>query len=616
MGGHWRGAVLAVAACVLVSFGPVPAAADVGAARYVQVVAHPDDDILFMNPDLVTSVRSGAPVTTVYLTAGESDVRPAEPYAAARQAGSRAAFAEMARVPDEWVRSATEIIPGGFAEVHELRSRPGIRLVFLNLPDDNDPLALGGEHALSRLWTVGDSVRTVVPEGTPIPGPSEYDREQLISALGELLRRYDPTIVRTQDPLPDPRYQAHWAGHDHPDHVATTRFAEAVTARHGRSIRVVHYRGYNVADAAPNLSPEVVAAKRRIFARYAPHDPMVGLGEPYATWLRSMRYRWPAGAHRIERDGRGRLHVGEVRDGRVLLGELAGSRIRPVPLPAPPVRSGDVTFVPGGAGLRVLVQDHSTGALYSTGQDATGRWRPQWRTVAPPGAGAPLGAATASSTVDGKLVVARSDARTGVNVRIGDGPWGRLRVDDAGDVAVVRGRGGVVHVFAATPTGLAHWAEAGGEFVPAPVPAGSRPSGPFGTATAADGTALLAFREAEHGALVVLAEQGEAGAGRAGGWRIRARVHSSGGGSGPALAAPIGADPVLAVRTGLGGTEVLHLGPRGVRRHVLRGVVADRPSLSADGTLSAHADGGALLLSEPDPDGEHRHVAHHERNQR
>ncbi|MCX2733022.1 PIG-L family deacetylase [Saccharopolyspora sp. NFXS83] len=602
MRGSWRASVLAVTACVPLSFAPTPGAADTGGARYVQVVAHPDDDILFMNPDLRTAVRSGAPVTTVYLTAGESDVRPAEPYAAGRQAGSRAAFAEMAAAPDEWERSATEVLPGRFAEVHALRTRPAIRLVFLNLPDDNDPLAAGGKHALSRLWAGGGPVRTVVPEGAPLPGPSEYGRDQLIGALAELLRRYDPTVLRTQDPLPDPRYQAHWDGHDHPDHVATTRFATAAAARHDGPVRVVHYRGYNVADAAPNLSPDVVETKRRIFARYAPHDPMVGLGEPYGTWLRSMRYRWPASGHRVERDDRGRLHFADVRGGRLLLGERDGSRIEPVPLPAPPVGSGDVAFLRGGDGLRVVVRDFRTGASYSTSQDAGGRWRPRWRTVAPPGDGAALGNMATSSTADGRLVVARSDARSGVNVRIGDGPWIRLHAEDVGDVAVVRGRGGVVHVFAATPDGMTHWESAGDEFVSAPVPPGLRPAGPIGATAAADGTALLAFRQADDGALVVLAEPDEP----ARGWRVRARLRSSGGGSGPALAAASATSLVLAVRTGLGGTEVFRLSPRGVHRTVLRGSVADRPSLSADGTLAATADDGALLVSEPGPDGAYR----------
>ncbi|MFE3289079.1 PIG-L family deacetylase, partial [Streptomyces sp. NPDC059233] len=38
----------------------------------LQVVAHPDDDLFFMNPDLSRSISTGIKVTTVYLTSGES----------------------------------------------------------------------------------------------------------------------------------------------------------------------------------------------------------------------------------------------------------------------------------------------------------------------------------------------------------------------------------------------------------------------------------------------------------------------------------------------------------------------------------------------------------------
>src|SRR4051812_26882424 len=92
------------------------------ATAFVNVVAHEDDDILFMNPDLVGGIRAGAPTTTIFLTAGENAFDgttsgdPASPYcpklpddggnhfgqlsrqryAQCRQRGSQAAYAQMA----------------------------------------------------------------------------------------------------------------------------------------------------------------------------------------------------------------------------------------------------------------------------------------------------------------------------------------------------------------------------------------------------------------------------------------------------------------------------------------------------------------------------------------
>ncbi|MFJ7207418.1 PIG-L family deacetylase, partial [Streptomyces sp. NPDC098789] len=81
------------------------------AGSVLQIVAHPDDDLFFMNPDLSRSLLSGRKVTTTYLTSGEADGKneavgpsfndPAQPadrahYAEARQNGIRSAYAQMA----------------------------------------------------------------------------------------------------------------------------------------------------------------------------------------------------------------------------------------------------------------------------------------------------------------------------------------------------------------------------------------------------------------------------------------------------------------------------------------------------------------------------------------
>src|SRR3712207_5219086 len=98
------------------------------AAAYLNVVAHQDDDILFLNPDLSNSLAAGRPNTTVYLTAGEANVpggsgRPGDPtfaecqgggldredYARCRQLGARAAYARMTGVADEWVQVMTRV---------------------------------------------------------------------------------------------------------------------------------------------------------------------------------------------------------------------------------------------------------------------------------------------------------------------------------------------------------------------------------------------------------------------------------------------------------------------------------------------------------------------------
>ncbi len=56
------------------------------AARLLQVLAHPDDELYFMNPDTVQLVEAGVPVVSVYVTAGEA---LGQPSAGAPLSGSR-----------------------------------------------------------------------------------------------------------------------------------------------------------------------------------------------------------------------------------------------------------------------------------------------------------------------------------------------------------------------------------------------------------------------------------------------------------------------------------------------------------------------------------------------
>ena len=61
----------------------------------MNVVAHEDDDILFMDPPTYTDVAAGRCLTTVYLTAGD-DGQGAS-YWHGREDGAMAAYAKMAR---------------------------------------------------------------------------------------------------------------------------------------------------------------------------------------------------------------------------------------------------------------------------------------------------------------------------------------------------------------------------------------------------------------------------------------------------------------------------------------------------------------------------------------
>ncbi|MGP4021311.1 PIG-L family deacetylase [Saccharopolyspora sp. 5N708] len=568
--------LLAVATAVLLALFASPAAA-AQPRSHVQVVAHPDDDILFMNPDLSISIRSGAAVTTMFLTAGESDVQPAARYAAQRQAGTRSAFAAMAGMPDAWDRARLSLPGGRWAEVQTLRERPRVRLVFLNLPDDNDPHAVGGRHALTRLWhDAAVRVATLRPEGSVLPGTSSHDRASVVAALAQLYRQFAPTIVRTHDPEPDVRYQPQWGQHhNHPDHVMAARFAElAMPSARAGSAHLIHYRDYNIADAPPNLPPEIVADKRAIFARYAAHDAVVGLGEPYATWLRSMRQRWSWRSNWVAtaRDGQP-IHA-YVRGGRLI--RAAGSDESIVDTPGFVPQVGSVVLADADT---LLVQDRRTGTIYLKRQDE------QWKSLgAPPAAGRPgqVGPPAADVTPDGRILVAVRNADGGVSVRYADRPgWTDLGGPGVDDAVSVLATGTGAHVFAAGRDGLLHWRlrDTGrGELVAAPQT--HRPAGAIAVARGRQG--FVAFREAATARLIVLGEHA--------GWSVVAAIDTTAT-SDPTLAVvqQAGRDtPIVATRDEAGRIEVF-----GATKTVLSGRTVGQPAFTPDGRhLVALGDDG------------------------
>jgi TctA family transporter len=82
-------------------------AADCGAGTLVTVVAHLDDDLLFVDPAISERLDAGWCITTVHLIGGANGGDFA--YVQTRERASRLAYARMAGVPDEWLESNVTI---------------------------------------------------------------------------------------------------------------------------------------------------------------------------------------------------------------------------------------------------------------------------------------------------------------------------------------------------------------------------------------------------------------------------------------------------------------------------------------------------------------------------
>ncbi|SNS02188.1 PIG-L family deacetylase [Antarctobacter heliothermus] len=243
------------------------------------IVAHPDDDLLFMNPHVAETIADGDPMTTVFVTSGDAGDDAA--YWEAREMGAKAAYAQMAGAdPADWVDETVTLDVEGVAwEVQSsyLADAPQVRLYFLRTPDgiDGGGTDTYGFGSLERLLD-GDADQI-----TTVDGLVTYTSDDLTQVLGAIMTRHMPDDILLQDDTSEI---------EHSDHVHTTELAEAALPLYGEDVTVTHFTGYISWAEEENLTPDQVALVTGVFETYAAYDPLVtdeagALREPYTDWV-------------------------------------------------------------------------------------------------------------------------------------------------------------------------------------------------------------------------------------------------------------------------------------------------------------------------------------------
>ncbi|MFE6061654.1 PIG-L family deacetylase [Streptomyces sp. NPDC056431] len=458
-------------------------------ALLLQVAAHPDDDLYFMNPDTQRLLDAGVPLVSVYVTAGEHTGRnrikgmPDAPpdraaYSSARHQGLRQSYAAALGLPmfTPWQREALTLPGGRRAEIDTLvHGRNRIELVFLNLPMHTNRRYM----ALPALWhDRALELRTHLSTGSPVTRSDTYDYDQLVGVLVGLLGRYRPTVVHTLDPDPDiqlsdeatRKRDSEQPGYsDHGDHTAVASFTWAALSRwvsdavrDGEPIpafTTTAFRGYYNRHWPKNLPPQVLKAKA---ARLVPYggDPSWECGNPSGCgdygvggerpltnrkgWVRSTHHRWPtAGPALAERpDGRldayGVLGLRAVRWQETTPGvwgepkDLGGGPLAPA-LGSAVLGDGRVLLF----GVRFSAVDGHGGRnrreLVLLEQRSPGGPFLAWRGLGNPertdDRGRRVGAPVAVAAPDGRvhLFVRNADKNVSTRVRAASGAWGPWR---------------------------------------------------------------------------------------------------------------------------------------------------------------------------------------------
>ncbi|MEU4351892.1 PIG-L family deacetylase [Streptomyces sp. NPDC023838] len=631
--------------------GPVQAVRDGSSgARVMQVVAHPDDDLYFMNPDLQQSIDANDQLVSVYVTSGEAQGfnklpgrKPSQPnvtdYAGARRQGLRQAYALMATGDTKapWTRQASALPDGTSVEVDALSGRPGIRLVFLGVSQHYAAPGTIADLDLRHLWEDPRAVtRTLAGTGSPVRTSHQVTRAGLIDALVHLMDSYRPTLVRTMDPDPDMQVRdaKHRAHHDqrgysdHPDHTAVALFTYAALDRYRAPHAVTAFRGYYNERWPQALPPRIVREKADVLNAYggSPRgcdvkafggcgDYDVGRDRSYGTgWLQRTSLRYPTAAPQVRQDADGRLTAFAVLNGQAAMWQEtargSGQWTAPELLPGKGLVPG-LTASPKPDGRWQLFAER----IAALGPGATDNRREivtteQTRRGGPFGAWVSLGAPDRdpehSRRVGGPVVTRGADgtiwlfARNwakGVSFRSerADGTWsdwsdlGGAEVQEG--LSVVTDAQGIVHVFGAGHDTVRHWAQRvpGGPFavVPTGLPA---PADPPAALARPDGSLVLAFREAGSARLLVRTLPAGGGA-----W-LDEKIDLDSRGYGTLALGLVPGGVLLAVRDNDGGTGVAALGTgRAPRWSTVPGAVVGAASLATDS-----GDRPVLALLAPD----------------
>ncbi|NVB84065.1 MAG: hypothetical protein HOV81_37160, partial [Kofleriaceae bacterium] len=260
---------------------------------HLVIVAHPDDDLYFMQPDLREAVQSDTGVTTVYVTAGNYlyDADAAE----RRYAALRPAYGSVAGSND-W-HCGRISIDGHVAEHCRLADKP-VSLVFLAYPDGGKQGEL--PNSLLDLWegTIA-SAQTVAYQTT------SYTRDELVATLAEIVAKTRPRTVHTLE-------VAATHGEDHSDHMIAGALTLLAVARTNSQADIISYRAYSALTEPANKPPAILAPAFDMASHYEACTNGCGVCGSGCTKIDDAHVDWLARRYAVgfRRGVAGRLQIG------------------------------------------------------------------------------------------------------------------------------------------------------------------------------------------------------------------------------------------------------------------------------------------------------------------
>jgi len=235
----------------------------------MNIVAHEDDDLLFMNPDLQKNIDAKHCIRTVYVTAG--DAGNGSQYWLGRERATEAAYEKMmgATEPFVWVQKTVKLSDHAYVSIASPRGHREISLVFMHLPDGNlegQGYGVSGSESLMQLSS--GKVASI----QSVDGQSTYTSGELTQALTTLMDFYAPTAINTQA-----SYNRGHVYNDHADHVGVGRYVDSAYQSYMNrdATPLTHYVGYPIRELPQNVFDADLERKTAAFLSYALYDGSV-----------------------------------------------------------------------------------------------------------------------------------------------------------------------------------------------------------------------------------------------------------------------------------------------------------------------------------------------------
>lgn len=209
----------------------------------LNIVAHPDDDLLFMNPDIAEDILLDSRPHIVYLTAG--DDRNGFFYARRKQDASRRVFDDL-MVGMRWVGLRSNSFKEGdvYGDLYKMWNNP-------------EYVAEYGGYSDSKKLT-----------------PRGFTRDMVLEEILDYISSNNPSLIRIQDPDCEPNLTQDSPHGDHVDHIYGARFAQEACKAFPH-IPVYAYTSYPIRFMPPNLNAHQIELKTKMWRAYQSVDTSV-----------------------------------------------------------------------------------------------------------------------------------------------------------------------------------------------------------------------------------------------------------------------------------------------------------------------------------------------------